>query len=307
MKPHHILWSLVSVLAVVSSCSSVRQSPEFSADRAFGYLTAQVALGPRVPGSESSLKAREMYLAHFKSNGFTVDSQKFVIYDPYSGRETTMVNIVASYAGNTDERILFMAHYDCRPRSDQSADPLLRDNPIDGANDGASGVAVLMEIANLCKTSPPPVNLDIALVDGEDWGKEGDREYYCLGSREFARKDIRGKYRFAIVIDLIGDKDLSIPREGYSEQYSRGLNDAVFKVAKSLGITAFRDSVGQSIVDDHLPLQAVGIPAIDIIDFNYAYWHTEHDTPDKCSPQSLAAVGRVLAHVLYSPSLWPKK
>ena len=307
MKPPTTFVSGILMLLALASCHGLRQEPEFSAERSFGYLTNQVALGPRVPGSESSRLARHMYVAHFQTNGLAVDSQKFVIFDPYSGRETTMVNIIASYSGNNDDRILLMAHYDCRPRSERSADSLLRNNPIDGANDGASGVAVLMELANLCKESAPPVDIDFAFVDGEDWGKEGDQNYYSLGSREFARRGIRGKYRFAIVVDMVGDKELTITREGYSNLYGRGLNDMVFQAAQSLGITAFKDSTGESIIDDHLPLQAAGVSAIDIIDFDYAYWHTEHDTPDKCSPQSLAAVGRVLAHVLYNPSLWPTK
>ena len=307
MKPLTNFILGILMLFALSSCNGLRQAPEFSAERSFGYLTSQVALGPRVPGSESSRLARQMYVAHFQSCGLAVDSQKFVIFDPYSGRETTMVNVIARYSGNNDDRILLMAHYDCRPRSERSTDSLLRNNPIDGANDGASGVAILMELANLCKESAPPVDIDFALVDGEDWGKEGDKNHYSLGSREFARRGIRGKYRFAIVVDMVGDKELTITREGFSELYGGELNDAVFQAAHSLGIAAFENRVGDSLIDDHLPLQAAGVPTIDIIDFKYAYWHTEQDTPDKCSPQSLAAVGRVLAHVLYNPSLWPSK
>jgi len=297
----------ILVILSCSSCSGLKQAPNFSPERSFGYLTSQVALGPRVPGSESSRLARQMYAAHFQAVGLAVDSQKFVVFDPYSVRETTMVNIVARYSDDHDDRILLMAHYDCRPRADRSANPLMRNNPIDGANDGASGVAVLMELANLCKESAPPVDVDFVLVDGEDWGKEGDQNYYSLGSREFARRGIRGKYRFAIVVDMVGDKELNITREGFSNLYNKGLNDMVFQAAQSLGVTAFRDSVGESLIDDHLPLLAAGVPTVDIIDFNYAYWHTEHDTPERCSPESLAEVGRVLAHVLYNPSLWPSK
>lgn len=298
------------MLALTISCAETRtELPAFDGERAYQYLKEQVAFGPRVPGTEASVVCRNFLVNHFLQLGARVDSQTFVFFDPYSQTDIPLVNVIASFegTGSIAERILLMAHYDCRPRTDYATNPQLRDKPIDGANDGASGVAVLMELGNMLAKKEPPVDVDIVLVDGEDWGKAGDLEHYLLGSREFARTDIRGKYRFGIVVDLVGDSSQEIYREGYSEQYFPSLNDVVWQAAARLGIATFRDSVKYTIIDDHLSLIAAGVPAIDIIDFDYPHWHTEFDTPDKCSALALENVGRVLAEIVYRPTIWPKK
>ncbi|MEW5795495.1 MAG: M28 family peptidase [Candidatus Zixiibacteriota bacterium] len=273
------------------------------------YLKDQVALGPRVPGTESSARFREMAYRHFRACGFEVDSQRFVVFDPYTSVDTPMVNIIARYRGRPYDptAILLWAHYDCRPRTDFPSDSTKRDVPIDGANDGASGVALLMELANLIAENPAPSNIDIVLGDGEDWGKSGDVDRYLLGAREFARRSIRDKYRFAIVIDLIGDTYQQIYREEYTEHYYKEINDMIWRAAKEVGVQTLIDEVRHTIQDDHLPLGGAGVPTALLIDFDYKYWHTEHDTPDKCSPESLANVGRVLTYIVYNESLWPKK
>jgi Zn-dependent M28 family amino/carboxypeptidase len=248
-------------------------------------------------------------MTHFLQLAAWVDSQAFVFFDPYAQTEIPLVNVIAGFEGadRSAERIVLMAHYDCRPRTDYAADPRLRDKPIDGANDGASGVAVLMELGNLFVQQRPPVDVDLVLVDGEDWGRVGDSEHYLLGSREFARTDIRGRYRFGVVVDMVGDSSQDIYREGFSERYHPSLNDAVWQTAARLGIASFRDSVKHTVIDDHLSLFAAGVPAINIIDFDYAHWHTEFDTPDKCSAQALENVGKVLTEIIYNPTLWPEK
>lgn len=301
---------LIMILSCVMACGSLDvEPPLFNADRAFGYLEQQVAFGPRVPGSDASSKCRDYFYRHFTGSGFEVDSQVSSFFDPYSSTEISLVNVIAGYKSPHPEApgIVLMAHYDSRPRAEFAYDTSLASQPIDGANDGASGVAVLMEIANLIADKKPEYNVDLVLSDGEDWGKPGDHDYYLLGSRAFARKGIRGKYRFGIVIDMIGDRDQKIYREGYSNMYNLDLNDLVWKTAALLGITSFVDSVKYTVLDDHLPLNSGGVPTVDIIDFDYDYWHTEFDTTDKCSPQALANVGRVLAEIIYKPSLWPKK
>ena len=130
-------------------------------------------------------------------------------------------------------------------------------------------------------------------------------DYYLLGSRHFAQRGIRGKYRFGIVVDMIGDADQQIYREAYAERFSAPVTDMIWAVADTLGVTTFHDSVKHTILDDHLPLSAGGVPTTLIIDFEYPYWHTEFDTPDKCSPEALANVGRVLTEIVYRKSLWP--
>lgn len=303
---------IVVMLAV--SCSNDNVEPGnaghelFSGARAFDHLTDQVSFGPRVPGSSASAECRTYFYQHFSKLGFVVDSQRFSFFDPYSQTEIDLTNVIISVDGSSDDvdRILFMAHYDCRPRGERSADPTKRDLPIDGANDGASGVAVLMELATVLSEHPPSGPIDLVLVDGEDWGKPGDLDYYMLGSQEFARRGIRDLYSFGIVVDMVGDASQEIYREGFSETHNRPLNNMVWQMAANLGISSFRDSIKYSIRDDHLSLIVAGVPAIDLIDFDYPWWHTENDTPDKCSPSSLANVGRVLLEVVNKPSLWPR-
>lgn len=299
-----ILW----ILAI--SCSDERQVvPEFNGDRAYGYLIRQVEFGPRVPGTQASADCRAYYYGFFRALEVQVDSQAFVYFDRYSQKNIPMVNVIArcsSRTQNGERAVVLMAHYDCRPRADHARDPALRDQPIDGANDGASGVAILMEMANMFSAHPPPRPVDIVLVDGEDWGEEGDHSAYMIGSREFARGDIRSRYEFGIVVDLVGDSQQQLYREGFSERYARELNDVVWDAAARLKVNTFVDSIKHSVMDDHLSLNAAGVKAVDIIDFDYPYWHTELDTPDKCSARSLANVGQVIAEIIYNPSLWPE-
>lgn len=299
---------MVMMLAI--SCADKREpAPAFDGERAYRYLVEQVDLGPRVPGSKASAECRNFFSNHFMGLSARVDSQAFAFFDPYSQTDIPLINFIAQFTGTGEaaETIVLMAHYDSRPRTDYASDSTLKDDPIDGANDGASGVAVLMELGNLFARKAPPCNVDLVLVDGEDWGKPRDFDYYLLGSREFARRGIREKYRFGIVIDMIGDSSQELYREGYSERSYQALNDAVWRAAARLGITTFRDTIKYTIIDDHLSLISAGVPAIDIIDFDYPYWHTEFDTPDKCSPTALANVGRVLVEIIYDPSLWPEK
>jgi len=301
---------IVVLTGIPLSCNrSTVEVPPFNGNRSFAHLERQVAFGPRVPGSEAARQCRQFYYEFLDSLKIPVDSQTFDFVDPYSNQTLPLVNVVASVEGTDPQvgRIVLMAHYDSRPRAEYAVNPKLRETPIDGANDGASGVAVLLELATLMAEVQPPCSVDLVLVDCEDWGKPGDHELYMIGSREFANRGIRGKYRFGIVVDMIGDKNQQIYREGYSQVYCRPVNDMVWKAAADLGITTFYDTVGYKILDDHLSLNTGGVPTIDIIDFDYPFWHTEMDTPDKCSALALENVGRVLTKIIYDPSLWPSK
>lgn len=300
--------ALVLATAGLACSKDAVAPPTFDGQRAMGYLSRQVSFGPRVPGSEAWAQCREYYTRFFDSLGVSVDSQVFDFVDPYSDATIPLVNLSAIIEGQNPNEpgLLLAAHWDSRPRTDRAVDRSLAAQPIDGANDGASGVAVLMELAGLLADRPPPVRVELLLLDGEDWGRANDVDYFLLGSREFARRGIRGKYRFAIVLDMVGDKDQQIYREGYSEQYHSELNDMVFTLAKELNIATFHDSVRHHVIDDHLPINGGGVPAIVLIDFDYPYWHTELDTPDKCSAESLENVGRLITHIIYNSSLWPK-
>ena len=304
---HNITFGALLTGLLMFSCGGRVTPPTFDSARAFQYLHDQTAFGPRVPGTPAAGRCLNYLMQHFGSRTKQVDTQSFSFVDPYSNQTIPLVNLVARFRGleaGTDP-ILLIAHWDSRPRTDYPSDQSKADEPIVGANDGASGVAVLMEMANLFTERPPACDVVLLLVDGEDWGKEGDAEYYLLGSKHFAAQGIRGHYRFGIVVDLVGDKQQQFYREGFSNEFHKPLNDMVWHTARKLGVTTFIDSVKHIVTDDHLSISAAGVPAIDIIDFDYPYWHTDLDTPDKCSAESLSNVGRVLAEIVYNRNLWP--
>ena len=196
-------------------------------------------------------------------------------------------------------RDLLCAHWDTRPWADLDPLPANRKKPIVGANDGASGVAVLMEMARMFKKSPPPLEVKIVLFDGEDYGREGEIWDYLLGSKYFAQNAVTSEYRYAVLLDLIGDADLEIKREYNSYVNCMELQNTIWDIAEEVGSWQFTEKMTRPIIDDHLSLIAVGIEAVDLIDFEYEYWHTVEDTPDKCSVESLDSVGRVLVELIY--------
>jgi Zn-dependent M28 family amino/carboxypeptidase len=239
------------------------------------------------------------------SYGDEIHLQPFTL-SGYGDEQLNLTNVIASFNPGSTARVLLCAHWDTRPRAEQDEDKSRRNEPILGANDAASGVAVLLEIASLLKQHPPPIGIDIVLFDGEDYGREGDMAKYLLGSRNFAKnKPADYVPRFGILLDMVGDAFLEIPKEETSVKFAPDIVELVWQKAKQLGYTQFVDEVGEAITDDHLPLNEVGIKTIDLIDFNYPdqthrYWHTHQDTPDKCSAESLEAVGTVITHIIYT-------
>jgi Zn-dependent M28 family amino/carboxypeptidase len=224
----------------------------------------------------------------------------------YGGERLDLTNIVASFNPSASTRLLLCAHWDTRPRAEHDENKSRRKEPMLGANDGASGVAVLLEIAGLLHQTPPPVGIDIALFDGEDYGREGDPDSYLLGARYFASTKPRDYVpRFGILLDMVGDRMLELPKEQNSVRLAPDVVDLVWETARQLGVSQFVPDRGEEILDDHIPLNDAGIKTIDIIDFDYPdqtnrYWHTHQDTIEHCSAESLGAVGTVLTHVIYS-------
>ncbi|MDH4223320.1 MAG: M28 family peptidase [candidate division Zixibacteria bacterium] len=220
--------------------------------------------------------------------------------DKTDNLKLNLSNIIASFYPDKKERILLCAHWDTRPWADKDPEPANRFTPISGANDGASGVAVLMELASTISGKKPKYGVDIILFDGEDYGSDEHPERWCLGSSYFSKNSGGYKAVFGILLDMIGDRDLQIYQEGYSSRYAGEIVRMVWEKAQKLSISDFKTGVKHYMVDDHLPLIQAGIPCIDIIDFDYPYWHTIEDTPDKCSPESLEKVGKVILSVLYN-------
>jgi len=290
-------------LVVFSFNLSCSKKPAFDERRAFADLVAQCDFGPRVPNTEPHAKAADFLFNSLISTTDLTRKQQFTYYDSSTGETLKLTNIVASYNPKSQRRVMLCAHWDSRPRSEQEPDSSRQHLPVMGANDGASGVAVLLELGRLFKENPPPVGVDLVLFDGEDYGRNGETKGWLIGSEYFAAKIGTYRPRFAILIDMIGDSDLRIYREQYSDKYARDLNDFVWGIANENGIAAFVDSVKYSVYDDHISLLSRRIKAIDLIDFDYPHWHTQSDTPDKCSPQSLAAVGEVLIAAIYGKGI----
>lgn len=298
----NFLFILTASLSLIM-CDKV--IPQFDEQQAFKYLQIQCDFGPRNPGSETARKCLEYLDKELKVYADKVVRQPFQHFDSRQNKTLFMTNLIASFNASQSQRIFLAAHWDTRPMADKDPNPLNRNTPIAGANDGASGVAVLLEIARNLKKSPPDIGVDIILFDGEDFGEEGNLDEYFLGSRVFAKQAMNYKPRFGILLDMIGDSQLSIPIEGFSQEYLPHVVEKVWSMAESLGETAFQRRMGTYINDDHKMLIEKGIPCIDLIDFAYPdeshrYWHTLEDTPDKCSPQSLGTVGRVLLNVIYN-------
>jgi hypothetical protein len=280
--------------------------------RAYKYLKEICAIGPRVAGTEANTRQRTMVSKHFSKMGAVVREQPFSGTDPRSGAKVDMVNLIGSWQPDRRDRVVIGVHYDTRPFPDEERDPARRKLPFLGANDGASGVALLMEIAHHLEALPTPWGVDLVLFDGEELvyggGQNQDGEYF-LGSKAFAKKyaddvearRVRHRYAAGLVLDMVGDSDLAIDQEPNSLNFAPGLVREVWAVARQLNAKAFRPRVGRSVLDDHLPLNDGGIPAIDLIDFDYPYWHTSQDLPEKCSAESLEQVGRVVTAWLAQP------
>jgi len=262
-------------------------------------LMDQCELGPRNPGSEGHERCKKYLLDKLNRYSKLVKVQEFVYRDVTENKQLELTNIIASFYPERKQRMLLCAHWDTRPFADRDPDTTLQAEPILGANDGASGVAILLEIARIISRSEPKWGVDIILFDGEDGGREDDLEGFCLGSKYFAKN--KGNYQpeFGILLDMVGDKDLTLYKEGYSSRYAKKFVDLVWSRAKSLGLFCFKDSVKHFMYDDHIPLLSAGIPVIDLIDFDYPFWHTTSDTPDKCSPESLQKIGDLILEILY--------
>ena len=268
------------------------------AERTFKYLTEVCAIGARPSGSPGMEKQQKLITDHFEKFGCQVKLQPFDAPHPLTGRPVRMNNIIISWHPETKERVLLCAHYDTRPFPDRENTAEARRGLFVGANDGASGVALFMELAHHMELLKPAFGVDFVLFDGEElvFDRQGT---YFLGAEYFARSYIDSppahRYKYGILVDMIADKQLSLYFERNSLTHAPELAKSVWNTAKKLQIPEFIARTKHEIQDDHLALNEIaGIPTIDIIDFDYPFWHTRRDTPANCSGESISKVGYVL-------------
>lgn len=277
--------TFIIVLLQTSCNQNTYKFEQFDQTRAYSIVAYQSTLGPRIIGSPAHAQFVSWASSTLSNAGWEVDNQIF----NWNGYQLT--NIIAKRSSG-NPWIILGAHYDSRFFADRDADVSQQTKPVPGANDGASGVAVLLELARVL-----PVDLDktvwIVLFDAEDNGNIAGWEW-ILGSRVFAR-DLVSKPDAVIIIDMVGDADLNIYKERNSDPL---LQNEIWGIANELGYPQFISDYKHQILDDHIPFIEQGIPAIDIIDFDYPYWHTTQDTLDKISSNSLDAVGTVLLNWL---------
>lgn len=291
-----------------------REVPEFNSDSAYHFIEQQVLFGPRDPGSKSHSEAKEYIIAKLKdyAGDSSVYAQNFTV-EGYDNNTLYLTNVIAAFNTESRDRILLCAHWDSRPRADK--DTVRRNEPIPGADDGGSGVGVLLEMARLFYENPPPIGVDIVFFDGEDYGREGQLEHYFLGSRYWAENPPVPGYspRFGILLDMVGGLNARFPKEQYSLRYAPALVDEVWQIAADKDLEEiFIDQRGQGISDDHVIInQKLNIPTIDIIrhepnlkggdEVDFApYWHTHQDNMNIISKKTLNAVGIVIAELVYN-------
>jgi hypothetical protein len=274
----------------------------FDGQRAMKYLQAICDIGPRVSGTKQMKQQQDLIKKHFEEFGAKVAFQSFEAKQNSVAGKVPMTNIIVSYQPEKKRRVILCAHYDTRPIADQEPDPRDWRKPFVSANDGGSGVALMMEMAHHMKDLKTNVGVDFVIFDGEEYifvTEGGMRDRYFIGSEHFAQEWKKDKnrcdYAAAILLDMIAGKNLRLPVEINSARYARKLCEEVYLIAREQKAEAFQWREGHEVQDDHLALQKVGIPAIDLIDFDYVHWHRLTDTPAACSPASFEQVAKVLS------------
>jgi glutaminyl-peptide cyclotransferase len=274
--------------------------PAFDSGAAWRHLEAQLAFGPRPVGVPAHERLKDYLNTELRKQTSDVLLQQWT--DPMIHMPLT--NLIARFparagASPQGQPVMVCGHWDTRPTADQDSNPANLSKPIPGANDGASETAVLLELARGLKANPPPVPVWLLFLDGEDYGPGIDRMF--IGSRYFAGNQPAGTPKQAVLLDMIGDADLQVPKEINSTQRAPALLAQVWAAARRAGhAESFPDRVGDQIYDDHLPLLDAGIACIDLIDFSYTPWHTLADTADKCSARSLGIIGDTMIAWIYA-------
>lgn len=288
-----------ALLLLAFQTAGVAQPPTPDADRAFRYLQQVCDIGPRISGTEGMQRQQMLIEDHFTALNARVHYQEFDIAHPQTGEPVRMRNLIVSWHPDRQERLILCCHYDTRPFPDQEPLAVNRTKPFIGANDGGSGVALLMELGHHMGELETQLGVDFVFFDGEELVYD-DNDKYFLGSEHFAtqyRDHPPQSFRYVkgVLVDMVADRNLNIYMEKNSLKYASEVTRSIWSTAKRLRVREFIPRSKYAIRDDHLPLNEIaGIPTCDIIDFDYPYWHKRNDLPAACSGASMAKVGRVL-------------
>lgn len=322
MSINHFLCLALSAAAIsVSGCSNttqqssdtaqeseetVSQAPQFDADSAYQFTADQCNYGPRVPGTQAHAQCASMLTGRLRSWADSVIVQEAAV-TTFDGKHLTAKNIIAQFNPEAEGRILLLAHWDCRPWADKDPDESRRNEPVMGANDAASGTAVLLEVARQLKSQPTSMGVDIVLVDVEDWGNENDDDSWALGTQYWAAHPHVTGYKplYGILLDMVGARGARFGYEYHSMHFAPSVVQNVWKTAQEAGFgNYFGNHNSGGVTDDHVPINNAGIPCIDIIDMRdtgfFDGWHTTHDTMDCIDRNTLKAVGQTLLNVIYN-------
>ena len=291
-------------------------SPDFDGDSAYVFVDKQVAFGPRVPNTKEHIACGDYLVSELKRFGADVQEQKMIL-TAYDGTKLNARNIIGSYGLDKKSRVLLFAHWDTRPYSDHDSNSENHHKPLLGANDGASGVGVLLEVARIIQSKSPEVGVDIIFFDAEDYGMPDFAEKsliegntWCLGSQYWAKNPHTANYKakYGILLDMVGADGATFYKEEYSRIYARNIVEKVWSTAGQLSLGKF--FIGENmggITDDHVPVNEIRqIPSIDIIDYKpntengfFHSWHTQKDDMSNISKETLKAVGQTVLEVIY--------
>ena len=294
-------------------------SPQFNADSAYLFIERQVALGPRVPGTQAHVQCGDYLVAKLKEFGAVVVEQQADVTH-YNGQNIRLRNIIGSYNNDAKNRLLLFAHWDSRPFADEESDPEKQSQAILGADDGGSGVGVLLEIARQLQQNPLEIGVDIIFFDLEDWGQpsfssdwvQGD--WWCIGSKYWSEQPHIEDYKanYGILLDMVGSANATFLKEGYSLQYASNVVDKIWSTAVKLGYSSyFLPQRGGYITDDHLPVnQHHRAPSANVINLKQdtrtgfaPHWHTQRDDMRNIDKNTLKAVGQTVMEVIYTENL----
>ncbi len=282
----------------------------FDADKAYNFVKAQCDFGPRVPETPAHEQCGAYLEQQLKQSCDKVIAQKAVL-STFDGKNLNATNYIGIINPEASTRILLVAHWDCRPWADEDLDESKRRQPVMGANDGASGVGVLLELARLMKEKKPGIGVDFLLVDAEDWGKTDDQEgtTWALGTQYWVNNPHEANYKpmYGILLDMVGAKGATFRHEAYSHEVAGSLVESLWATAADAGFEKyFLREMGGAVTDDHVAINKMGIPCIDVIDLRqsptgfFKEWHTTHDTMENIDKNTLKAVGQTLADFIYS-------